>query len=116
MSPEQEQLLCDALVNLGPVETEQACTLRASVKSKRSCIAPWPTHGQRSESCACASASRKRPYLSSSLTSLTFGGYGSRPRSLPTSTLTIRGLPWASSLKTIGNRWTDIAFSGRRVN
>jgi hypothetical protein len=23
MSPEQEQLLCDALVNLGPVETEQ---------------------------------------------------------------------------------------------
>ena len=23
MSPEQEQLLCDALVNLGPIETEQ---------------------------------------------------------------------------------------------
>jgi len=23
MSPEQEQLVCDALVNLGPVETEQ---------------------------------------------------------------------------------------------
>ena len=23
MSPEQEQLLCDALVNLGPVDTEQ---------------------------------------------------------------------------------------------
>jgi len=34
----------------------RACTLRASVKSKRSCIAPWPTHGLRSESCACASA------------------------------------------------------------
>ena len=54
----------------------RACTLRASVKSKRSCIAPWPTHGLRSESCACASASRKRPHLSSNLTSRTFGGYG----------------------------------------
>src|SRR5580700_6943473 len=53
----------------------RACTLRASVKSKRSCVAPWPTHGQRFESYACASASRKRPYLSSSLTSRTFGGY-----------------------------------------
>jgi hypothetical protein len=53
----------------------RACTLRASVKSKRSCIAPWPTHGLRSESCARASASRKRPHLSSNLTSRTFGGY-----------------------------------------
>ena len=54
------------------------------------------------------------PHLSSSLTSLTFGGYGSTPRLLPASTLTTRGLPWASSLRTIGNPRTDIAFSGRR--
>src|SRR4029077_10313801 len=53
----------------------RACTLRAFVKSKRSCIVPWPTHGLRSESCACASASRKQPHLPSNLTSRTFGGY-----------------------------------------
>src|SRR5262249_46691462 len=58
----------------------RACTLRASVQSKRSCIAPWTTHGLRSESCACASGSRKRPHLSSILTSRTFGGYGHQRR------------------------------------
>jgi hypothetical protein len=54
----------------------RACTLRASVQSKKSCIAPWTTHGLRSESCGCASGSRRRPHLWSILTSRTFGGYG----------------------------------------
>ncbi len=53
----------------------RAYTLRASVRFKRSCIAAWPTHGVPSESCACVSASRKRPHLPSNLTSRTFGGY-----------------------------------------
>jgi hypothetical protein len=58
----------------------RACTLKASVQSKRSCIAPWTTHGLRSENCACASGSRKRPRLSSILTSRTFGGCGHQRR------------------------------------
>ena len=58
----------------------RACTLKASEQSRRSCIAPWTRHGLRSGSCACASESRKRPHLSSILTSRTFGGYGHQPR------------------------------------
>jgi hypothetical protein len=61
---------------LVPWRLSRACTLRASAKSKKSCIAPWPTHGLRSESCACVSASRKRRHLSGNLTSRSFGGYG----------------------------------------
>ena len=75
----------------------RACTLRASVKSKRSCIAPWPTHGLRSESCACASASRKRPHQSSNLTSRTFGGY-SRQRNEHETRELMRYTPRADSL------------------
>jgi hypothetical protein len=60
---------------LVPWRLSRACTLRASAKSKKSCIAPWPTHGLRSESCVCVSASRKRRHLSGNLTSRSFGGY-----------------------------------------
>jgi len=62
----------------------RACTPRASVQSKRSCIAPWTKHALRSESCACASGSRKRPHLSRILTSRTFGGYGHQLNELET--------------------------------
>jgi len=53
----------------------RACTLKASVKSKKLWVARWPTHKLRSESYACASESRKRPHLPSNLTSRTFDGY-----------------------------------------
>src|SRR5690242_9658676 len=62
--------------NLVRWRLSRAFTPRASVQSKRFCIAPWTMHGLHSESCACASGSRKRPHLSSVLASCTFGGYG----------------------------------------
>ena len=61
---------------LVPWRLSRAFTPRASVQSKRSYIAPWTTHGRYSETCACASGSRKRPHLSSVMASCTFGGYG----------------------------------------
>src|ERR1700757_1423423 len=84
----------------------RACTLRASVRFKRSCIAAWATHGVRSESCDCASASRKRPHLSSNLTSRTFGGYRRQRSERETGELT-RHTPRAdfAPLLPFSSRW-----------
>ena len=90
----------------------RACTLRASVKSKRCYIAPWPKHGLRSESCASVSALRKPPYLSSSnLASRTFGGY-SRQRNA------MMGQSWrqySGALKQKGSSWNTCKQSRSKV-
>jgi hypothetical protein len=75
MSPEQEQLLCDALVNLGSVETEQGLhaegvrivqeVLHCTLAEARTTLRELRLRKRIEE----------RPYLSSSLTSRTFGGY-----------------------------------------
>ena len=60
MSPEQEQQVCDALVNLGMLETEQGLHAEGVRRSKASCTARWMTRERHSMICADAGRSRRR--------------------------------------------------------
>ena len=75
MSPEQEQLVCDALVQLAPVETEQGLHAEGVRKIQEVLGCTLPDAQTTLRELRVRKRIEETTYLPSTLTSRTFGGY-----------------------------------------